>query len=64
MLRRRRRRFLPGSWRAGRGLEVGYQAIRFRKKLLDVMQARPTRGAGAEVGLNLLYLGELQLAIE
>ena len=64
MLHRRRRRFLPGSWGAGRCLEIGYQAIRFRKKLLDVMKARPTRGAGAKVGLDLLYLGKLELAIE
>jgi hypothetical protein len=59
MLRRGRCRFLPDSGRPGRGLEVGYQAIRFGKKLLDVMKARPTGGAGAEVGLNFLYLGEL-----
>jgi hypothetical protein len=64
MLRRGRCRFLPDFVRSGRGLEVGYQPIRFRKKLLDVMKTRPTRGAGAEVGLNLLYLGELELAIE
>jgi hypothetical protein len=53
-----------GVGASGRYLECTDQPVGLGQELLDILKARAARGAGAQVQLDLPYLGEFQLSIE